>query len=150
MRIFLSRVGNNGYVYNQVDGKDTIYNYRSEDKIVITTKGKVNPKSNGKDVTLSIGEKGKIVLSNAAGKDIQYVVNGQATLYSSYDVDASNDVDVAWFLEDEDDFSDADNQLSSIIRDGAASSYSTTGFDDTFTFAAKNSSLPALTYSSKK
>ena len=129
------------YVYNDGDGSDRIYNYGVGDKVSITTSSTVKVKTSGDDVVFTVG-KGKITLDNVAGKDIHYVVNGQTKIFA--DIYSDN------FIADDDDFIVADNQLSSIVRDGAASSYSTTRLDDTFTFTAENSSLPALTYSSKK
>ena len=104
---------------------------------------------------MTIGN-GNISVDGAAGKTkiTFYDDNGiTSKIYSkNYSSNPASDhnVDEAWFLEDDDDFIVADNELSSLVRDVAANSYSTTRSDDTFTFAAGNSSLPALTYSSKK
>ena len=125
------------YVYNPGDGDDRIYNYGDSDKVSIKTSGSVKVTTAGDDVVFTVG-KGKITLVDAAAKSINYVVNGspKTTLFSG------DDVDNAWFLDDEDNYIGEDNQLSSIVRDGKAR--------NSLSLTAKNDSLPALTYSAKK
>ena len=133
--------GSNVFVYNKGDGNDRIYNFGNSDKLSITS-GTVNVTANGNDVVFTV-DKGKITLVGAVNREINYIENGnlRTTLFSGVN---SDDLIV------DDDFIDSDNQLSAIIRDGVANSYSTTRFDDKFTFTAEKSSLPALTYSGKK
>ena len=128
----------NVFVYNNLDGNDIIYGFDSDDTLRIESGIFSSDVSlNGDTVIFTVG-KGKISLDGAKGDPI--------TIW--YDGDNITKIYHDNLIVDDNDIADSDNQLSSIVRDGAE--YSTTRFDDKFTFTAENSSLPALTYSSKK
>ncbi len=92
------------FVYYNGDGNDLITDYEQEDTIVIKD-STAQISSKRKDIILTIG-KGKITLKGAADKSITYVdKNGEHNFSAN----------VAWFLEDENNFS-TDNQLSDLIE----------------------------------
>ena len=130
--------GENVFVYNKGDGNDIIYGFDSDDTLSIESgilSGDVS--LNGDTVIFTVG-KGKISLDGAKGYPITVWYDGENITRVYYDN----------LIVDDNDIAGSDNDLSSIVHDGAA--YSTTRFDDKFTFTAENSSLPALTYSAKK
>ena len=130
------------FVYGKGDGNDVIYGYGESDIISIKS-GAATANVKGDTVILTVGN-GKISVDGAAGKTVTYYDdNGRTSKIFS-----ANSNDDIWFMDDE-NYIGADNQLSSIVRDGAAS-YSLLQTDNSLTLTGKNDSLPALTYSDKK
>ena len=139
--------GGHVYVYKNGDGNDLIVGFSSDDTLRIesgTLSGDARVK--GDTVIFKIG-KGEVSLKGAADDSVTFWYHGYGdageTRTSMYGSDA--------FMAEDLEFLDStDNQLSSIVRDGAADPYSVTQSDETFSLTPKNSALPALTYSSKK
>ncbi len=127
----------NTFIYASGDGNDIIADFSTADKIKIT-KGTFKVTTDGSDVLVKVGS-GSIKLTDAAGQDIS-IIDKNGTI-QTYPTAAGN---VAWFLEDDNNFS-ADNQLGSLIE---TKDYSSAAQIDSSTDLFKENQL--ITYSNKK
>ncbi len=103
----------NVFVYASGDGKDVIADFSATDKLQIT-KGTAKVSVEGADVVVKVGS-GSIKLTGAAGQDISIIDKNGNESVKKTTAPAS---DVAWFLEDDKQFT-ADNNLSAIVDDSA-------------------------------
>lgn len=116
--------GNDVIYYYEYDGQDTIYNYKTGDRIILDTNGKVQFESfalSGNDVIINLTQGGKITLKDAKEQTV-YV---QDRSYSTYNgtinellksTTSSRTAENIWFLEDDNNFVGGD--IDSIVEAG--------------------------------
>ena len=100
--------GDDVFVYNNGDGNDLIVDYGAGDKISLASGSVKSSAVKGDDYVFTVGAN-KITLKNAANKSITVVNSkGAETTYNQQG-------NVAWFLEDDNNFSTT-NELDSLIE----------------------------------
>ena len=142
--------GGNGkdiFIYNESDGNDTILDYKQEDKIKIASGALSSAVTvKGDDVIFSVNSS-KITVKNGKGTKITTVDSKGIETKKVYNSSTMIVADESpWFVQDDNNFDNAYNQLSAIVK-GTASAYS---FTENYDALSSVSSIPAISFSDKK